>query len=154
MADAYFTRAFYKHILGKPLNIYDMEDIDPQYFKNLKWILENDIKDLEFTFRFNYFFILVKFQNIKFYFLSIERDNFGKLEVHDLIENGRNVMVTNENKKLYVEKVCYAKMAQDIKDQIESFLRGFNELIPRDLISVFDSMELELMISGLPDIDS
>lgn len=45
-------------------------------------------------------------------------------------------------------------MAQDIKDQIENFLTGFNELIPRDTISVFDSMELELMISGLPDIDS
>ena len=51
MADAYFTRAFYKHILGKSLNIFDMEDIDPQYFKTMKWILENDVKDLEFTFR-------------------------------------------------------------------------------------------------------
>ncbi len=51
MADAFFTRAFYKHILGKSLNIYDMEDIDPQYFKNLKWILENDIKELDFNFR-------------------------------------------------------------------------------------------------------
>ena len=52
MADAYFTRAFYKHILAKPLNIFDMEDIDPQYFKNLKWILENDIKEIgDLTFR-------------------------------------------------------------------------------------------------------
>lgn len=64
MADAYFTRAFYKHILGKPLNIFDMEDIDPQYFKNLKWILENDIKDLEFTFRL---LILYLFVNLRIF---------------------------------------------------------------------------------------
>lgn len=45
-------------------------------------------------------------------------------------------------------------MAEDIKEQIQMFLAGFNELIPTNIISVFDSMELELMISGLPDIDS
>lgn len=28
LLDAYFTRSFYKHILGKPLTIHDMEDID------------------------------------------------------------------------------------------------------------------------------
>ncbi|GJT80579.1 disease resistance TIR-NBS-LRR class family protein [Tanacetum coccineum] len=31
--------------------------------------------------------------------------------------------------------------------------RGFNELIPRDLISIFNDKELELLISGLPEID-
>ena len=62
--------------------------------------------------------------------------------------------MTNENKKEYVDKICYAKMAQDIKEQIQHFLQGLNELIPMHLISVFDAKELELMISGLPDIDS
>ena len=45
-------------------------------------------------------------------------------------------------------------MAQDIKDQIEAFLEGFHELIPQKLVQIFDDRELELMISGLPDIDS
>mmetsp|Transcript_7014 Transcript_7014/g.6239 ORF Transcript_7014/g.6239 Transcript_7014/m.6239 type:complete len:108 (+) Transcript_7014:4162-4485(+) len=44
-------------------------------------------------------------------------------------------------------------MAQDIKDQIEAFLEGFHELIPQKLVQIFDDRELELMISGLPDID-
>lgn len=43
MLDAFFTRSFYKHILNKPLNLFDMEDIDPDYFKNLQWILLNNI---------------------------------------------------------------------------------------------------------------
>ena len=50
MLDAYFTRAFYKHILGKPLSYHDFEDIDPAYYKNLKWMIENDVKGLGLTF--------------------------------------------------------------------------------------------------------
>jgi len=30
---------------------------------------------------------------------------------------------------------------------------GFNELIPQDLFEVFDEIELELLISGVPEID-
>ena len=37
--------------------------------------------------------------------------------------------------------------------QIDAFLDGFHELVPPELISIFDAQELELLISGLPDID-
>ena len=53
MLDAFFTRSFYKHILNKPLNLYDMEDIDPEYFKNLQWILLNNIAGIELTFSYD-----------------------------------------------------------------------------------------------------
>jgi E3 ubiquitin-protein ligase HUWE1 len=32
-------------------------------------------------------------------------------------------------------------------------LEGFHELVPAELISIFDAQELELLISGLPDVD-
>ena len=50
MLDAYFTRSFYKHILGIPLTFHDMEDIDPEYYKSLKYITKNNCTDLGFTF--------------------------------------------------------------------------------------------------------
>lgn len=37
--------------------------------------------------------------------------------------------------------------------QIDAFLEGFHDLVPPELISIFDANELELLISGLPDID-
>ncbi|KAF3519801.1 hypothetical protein DY000_02059717 [Brassica cretica] len=40
-----------------------------------------------------------------------------------------------------------------IRPQINAFLEGFNELIPRELVSIFNDKELELLISGLPEID-
>ena len=40
-----------------------------------------------------------------------------------------------------------------IKTQIDAFLKGFNSVLPTDLLKIFDNKELELLISGLPTID-
>lgn len=135
LMDAFFTRAFYKHMNGTPLSYEDMEDIDPDYYKNLKWVLENDVTDFGIVF-------------------SYQADNLGALQERELIEGGSKIPVTNENKKEYIKLVCYDKMARTIKDQIEAFLDGLHDLIPKDLLKIFDPKELELMLSGLPEIDS
>ena len=72
---------------------------------------------------------------------------------YELCENGRNIRVTEENKHQYVDLVAEHRLTTAIRPQINAFLDGFNELIQRDLISIFNDKELELLISGLPDID-
>lgn len=72
---------------------------------------------------------------------------------YELIPGGRNIRVTEENKHQYVDLVAEHRLTTAIRPQINAFLEGFNELIPRDLISIFHDKELELLISGLPDID-
>ncbi|KAA8538199.1 hypothetical protein F0562_027807 [Nyssa sinensis] len=142
LLDVHFTRSFYKHILGVKVTYHDIEAIDPDYFKNLKWMLEHDISDiLDLTF-------------------SIDADEeklilYERTEVTDyeLIPGGRNIRVTEENKHKYVDLVAEHRLTTAIRPQINAFLEGFNELIPRDLISIFNDKELELLISGLPDID-
>ena len=71
----------------------------------------------------------------------------------DLKENGRQLAVTEANKREYVQLACQMKMTESIKSQIKSFLEGFYEIIPKDLIAIFNEQELELLISGLPTID-
>jgi E3 ubiquitin-protein ligase HUWE1 len=44
-------------------------------------------------------------------------------------------------------------MTGAIKAQIEAFTRGFHDLVPHSLVSMFNAAELELLISGLPEID-
>ncbi|KAG5080956.1 hypothetical protein AAZX31_02G201900 [Glycine max] len=142
LLDVHFTRSFYKHILGVKVTYHDIEAIDPHYFRNLKWMLENDISDvLDLTF-------------------SIDADEeklilYERTEVTDyeLIPGGRNIKVTEENKHQYVDLVAEHRLTTAIRPQINSFLEGFNEMIPRELISIFNDKELELLISGLPDID-
>ncbi|KAK2376185.1 E3 ubiquitin-protein ligase UPL1 [Trifolium repens] len=142
LLDVHFTRSFYKHILGVKVTYHDIEAIDPDYFKNLKWMLEHDISDvLDLTF-------------------SIDADEeklilYERTEVTDyeLIPGGRNIKVTEENKHQYVDLVAEHRLTTAIRPQINAFLEGFSELIPRELISIFNDKELELLISGLPDID-
>lgn len=71
----------------------------------------------------------------------------------ELIPGGRNIRVTEDNKHEYVNRVAEHRLTTAIRPQINAFLEGFNELIPRELISIFNDKELELLISGLPDID-
>ncbi|TQD73794.1 hypothetical protein C1H46_040671 [Malus baccata] len=142
LLDVHFTRSFYKHILGAKVTYHDIEAIDPDYFKNLKWMLENDISDvLDLTF-------------------SIDADEeklilYERTEVTDyeLIPGGQNIKVTEENKHQYVDLVAEHRLTTAIRPQINAFLDGFTELIDKELISIFNDKELELLISGLPDID-
>ena len=80
---------------------------------------------------------------------------YEKTEVTDfeLIPGGRNIHVIEENKDKYVDLVVEHTLTTAIGPQINAFLEGFNELIPRHLISIFNDKELELLISGLPEID-
>lgn len=132
----HFTRSFYKHMLGVSVLPNDMEAIDPEYYKNLKWILENDMEasGLELTF-------------------SLEIDDFGTMKNVELKPGGKSILVTEENKVEYVQLVTEMKMTTSIRSQIDAFLDGFHEIIPKELISIFNEMELELLISGLPEID-
>lgn len=72
---------------------------------------------------------------------------------HELIPGGRNIKVTEENKHEYVDLIAEHRLTTAIRPQINAFLEGFSELILKDLISIFNDKELELLISGLPDID-
>ncbi|GAB7352875.1 hypothetical protein MBLNU459_g3472t1 [Dothideomycetes sp. NU459] len=133
--DCHFSRAVYKRILGKPVSLKDMETLDLEYYKSLCWILENDITDVTFeTF-------------------SVDVDKFGVSETIDLIPDGRNIPVTEENKHEYVRLVVEQRLTKSVEAQLQKFLIGFSEIIPGELISIFSEQELELLISGLPDID-
>ncbi|KAL7799741.1 hypothetical protein V8C37DRAFT_89902 [Trichoderma ceciliae] len=135
LLDCFFSRAVYKRILGKSVSVKDMESFDPDYYKSLCWMLENDITDI----------ITETF--------SVEDDEFGVTKIMDLVPNGREITVTEENKHEYVRVVVEHKLLSSVKEQMENFLSGFHDIIPAELISIFNEQELELLISGLPDID-
>lgn len=113
-----------------------MQAIDPDYYKNLKMMLEYNLEDIGLDLT-----------------LSTEDHSFGRSRTIDLIKNGRNTKVTEENKEKYVSLVCQHRMTTAIEEQIKAYLDGFYELVKPDLISIFTAKELELLISGMPDID-
>ncbi|KAK3102129.1 hypothetical protein FSP39_009035 [Pinctada imbricata] len=136
LLECYFTRSFYKHIIGQAVKYTDMESEDYSFYQGLVFLLENNVEDLGYDLTF-----------------STEIQEFGVTEVRDLKPDGRNIQVTEENKKEYVKLVCQMKMTGAIRQQIKAFMEGFYDIIPKRLISIFNEQELELLISGLPTID-
>ena len=45
------------------------------------------------------------------------------------------------------------KLTEAIKEQIHAFQKGFYEIIPQKDIAIFDEQELEMIMSGLPDVN-
>ncbi|CAO3592000.1 unnamed protein product [Absidia cylindrospora] len=133
--DAFFIISFYKMILAKKVTVADMESVDNEFYRSLMWIMNNDITDvLDLTF-------------------SAEDHRFGEFVTIDLKPDGRNIEVTEENKKEYVALVAKWRITKRVEEQFKAFKEGFNQLIPQDLVNVFDERELELLVGGIAEID-
>mmetsp|Transcript_6730 Transcript_6730/g.6637 ORF Transcript_6730/g.6637 Transcript_6730/m.6637 type:complete len:782 (+) Transcript_6730:229-2574(+) len=133
--DAFFVGALYKMMLRKKVVLQDMEGVDAEFYRSLKWICDNDITDvLDLTF-------------------SAEDERFGEIVEVDLKPGGTQIEVTEENKHEYVELISEWKISKRVEEQFKAFIDGFNELIPQELVNVFDERELELLIGGLAEID-
>lgn len=72
--------------------------------------------------------------------------------VVELKPGGADVPVTEENKKEYVDAVVEYRINKRTKEQSDALKEGFFELIPQDLIAVFDERELELLIGGMSEV--
>jgi E3 ubiquitin-protein ligase NEDD4 len=133
--DAFFIGAFYKMILRKKVNLLDMEGVDAEFHRTLSWAMENDITDVIYS------------------TFSVEDERFGEKVTVDLKPGGRDIEVDNDNKKEYVELITEWRIQKRVEEQFNAFVAGFHELIPADLVNVFDERELELLIGGIADID-
>ncbi|XP_072379409.1 E3 ubiquitin-protein ligase Nedd-4 isoform X2 [Diabrotica undecimpunctata] len=134
LLDAFFIRPFYKMMLTKSIDLKDMESVDSEYYKSLLWIKENDPSDLDLTF-------------------SVDEESFGHTSVHELIEGGADINLDNSNKDDYIKCIIQWRFVGRVQEQMNAFLEGFSDLIPLNLIKIFDEHELELLMCGIQHID-
>ncbi|KAF9432328.1 hypothetical protein BGZ76_010958 [Entomortierella beljakovae] len=136
LLDAFFIVSFYKMILKKRVTLADLESVDADVFRNLNWLLddENGAETLDTTF-------------------STNDERFGEIVTIDLKENGSDIVVTEENKKEYVDLMTEWRITRRVEEQFKAFAEGFHQLIPQELVTVFDERELELLMGGISEID-
>uniref|UniRef100_A0A8D8VAB3 HECT-type E3 ubiquitin transferase n=2 Tax=Cacopsylla melanoneura TaxID=428564 RepID=A0A8D8VAB3_9HEMI len=134
--DGGFTTPFYKMLLNKPITLEDIEGVDPELHRSLTWILENTLSNdvLDTTF-------------------AVEVNSFGVLKVHELKGGGKEMQVTEDNKKEYVRLYVNWRFMRGIEQQFLALQKGFTEIVPIHLLRPFDERELELVIGGLTSID-
>ena len=129
---ARFSLPYFKHILGVPVTFADLEFVDGQLTKSLKWILENKgVEDLYLTFSLT---------------VPCEDegdgdgsggDSSGALEL-PLKEGGADIDVTEENKREYVALAMRWTMLLAVQAELAAMMAGLFEVVPRELLRVFD----------------
>ncbi|CAH0476469.1 unnamed protein product [Peronospora belbahrii] len=124
-----------KLMLGYPLCFSDLEDVDPVVYNNLRWLLANDDADmlgLDFT-------VSIK-----------DGDRYHDVE---LVPGGKDIAVTDSNKIEYVERRWQYVLIESVSPQLQIFLRGLYEIIPRNLLLLFDPVEFDFLLCGSEEID-
>eukprot|EP00039_Didymoeca_costata_P029545 m.25094 g.25094 ORF g.25094 m.25094 type:complete len:915 (+) comp7676_c0_seq1:317-3061(+) len=129
-----FIMPIYKLLLGKGVSLDDMAQVDPTYHSSLMWMLENDITDvIENTF-------------------TDEQEVFGVIKQVELMPGGAKIEVTEKNKLDYVRRIVRHRLLNGVEQQVMALKRGFNEVVPRTFMDMFDECELELIVCGLGEI--
>ncbi|NXY43972.1 AREL1 ligase, partial [Ceuthmochares aereus] len=133
---ARFTRSFLAQIIGLRMHYKYFETDDPEFYKSkVCFILNNDVSEMDLV------------------FAEEKYSKIGQLEkVVELVAGGAQVPVTNENKILYLNLLAQYRLASQVREEVDHFLKGLNELVPENLLAIFDENELELLMCGTGDI--
>ena len=62
--------------------------------------------------------------------------------------------VDEGNKRIFLTLCARRRMVERVAAAVEAFKEGFHALVPEDYLAILDAGELELMLSGLPTIDT
>ena len=127
-----------KHVLGVPLSFSDLEFVDAEAFLNYAWLRDNGGAEdlcLDFTI-----------------FADGDDEGAPKTPV-ELVPNGGDVPVTDDNKAEFLALVLKYKVLDAVAPQLAAFLQGFDDILPRTYLSVFDYQELQLLLGGVDEID-
>lgn len=134
LVDLPFATFFLSKLKQKYNYLNDLPSLDPELYRHLIFLkrYEGDISELEV-----YFVIL--------------NNEYGEKTEEELLPGGKNLRVTNENVISFIHLVANHRLNSQIRQQSSHFLRGFQQLIQKDWIDMFNEHELQLLISGSLD---
>ncbi|XP_052204385.1 E3 ubiquitin-protein ligase UPL6 isoform X2 [Diospyros lotus] len=134
LVDIPFATFFLSKLKQKYNYLNDLPSLDPELYRHLIFLKHygGDISELEL------FFVIVN-------------NEYGEQMEEELLPGGKNVRVTNENVITFIHLVANHRLNFQIRQQSSHFLRGFQQLIQKDWINMFNEHELQLLISGSVD---
>ncbi|XP_019096388.1 PREDICTED: E3 ubiquitin-protein ligase UPL6-like [Camelina sativa] len=134
LVDIPFATFFLSKLKQKYNYLNDLPSLDPELYRHLIFLkrFKGDISELEL-----YFVIL--------------NNEYGERTEEELLPGGNDMRVTNENVITFIHLVSNHRLNYQIRQQSSHFLRGFQQLIPKEWIDMFNEHELQVLISGSVD---
>ncbi|KAJ1446181.1 hypothetical protein M885DRAFT_425390, partial [Pelagophyceae sp. CCMP2097] len=135
LLDAPLNRVLLKHIVAEPVGIDDLRLVDYDLWKHLRQLRDiDDLDALALTF-------------------SIDQVSFGAVSQRELVAGGADVAVTAGNLEDYFGLRMRERVLEVCRRGLSAFLKGVYAVVPPEALMLLSARELELAISGLPDID-
>uniref|UniRef100_M4BPZ5 HECT-type E3 ubiquitin transferase n=1 Tax=Hyaloperonospora arabidopsidis (strain Emoy2) TaxID=559515 RepID=M4BPZ5_HYAAE len=131
LVEPQFAAFFLNKLLGKFNYIDDLHSLDPELYTSLMRLKHYDgnVEDLALTF-------------------SVSEVQFDKVVTRNLLPDGSNVPVTNENRIRYIHLMANYKLNVLTSIECAAFLMGFRDLIPGSWIQMFAPAEVQMLIGG------
>ncbi len=135
-----FNKMVYQLILGEKIELNDLVFIDKPLYNSMKHLvtMKDECAD-----------------NIglcEIYFTYQYKGDDGRMYEENLIENGYDILVTQENLDLYIEKRIEHFTKSQLRG-INQIIQGINSIFPVEYLKIFTSDQLGLLINGTPFID-
>ncbi|GAA5926390.1 ubiquitin-ubiquitin ligase HUL5 [Sporobolomyces koalae] len=133
LIDVRFAAFFLAKWLGKQSYLDDLASLDPELYagllklKNYPGNVEDDLS-LNFT---------------------VTDEDFGVSRTVDLIPNGSEIPVTNENRMQYIVLMSNYRLNVQIAQQSKAFERGMFEIIPERFLRLFNAPEMAILVGGV-----
>ncbi|XP_042466129.1 E3 ubiquitin-protein ligase UPL6-like [Zingiber officinale] len=134
LVDIPFATFFLSKLKEKSNFLHDLPSLDPELYRHLLFLkhYKGDVSELEL------YFVVVK-------------NEYGEQTEEELIPGGKDMRVTNDNVISFIHLVANYRLNYQIRIQSLHFLRGFQQLIQKEWIEMFNEHEIQLLISGSLD---
>ncbi|GAA6016983.1 hypothetical protein JCM11491_006119 [Sporobolomyces phaffii] len=133
LIDVRFAAFFLAKWLGKQSYLDDLASLDPELYagllklKNYPGNVEEDLS-LNFT---------------------VTDEDFGVSRTIDLVPNGSEIPVTNENRMQYIVLMSNYRLNVQIAQQSKAFERGLFEIVPERFLRLFNAPEMAILVGGV-----
>ncbi|GLE04262.1 hypothetical protein PINS_up013173 [Pythium insidiosum] len=139
LVDVPLSDVLLKHILSVPVSFADLEASDATLARSMRLLWETPLDDIDDDDDDPY---------------ALDFSVYHPLHgIVDLVPNGRNVVVTEANKREYIARFTQWQLAQTMADEVAALVSGVYDVLPMHLLAPFSYHELRLLLSGSPEID-
>uniref|UniRef100_A0A7S4BN04 HECT-type E3 ubiquitin transferase n=1 Tax=Chrysotila carterae TaxID=13221 RepID=A0A7S4BN04_CHRCT len=135
--DLHFPPLLYRRLMNEPVVFDDLREVQPDLHRGLCALRQFE-GDVESTFMADH---------------TIVTNSFGHSVVHELVPDGANVPVTNENREEYLRLYVDYLLVSGVRVQFDAFQRGFLKLCDGPAFSFLTALELEELTCGTPVLD-
>ncbi|KAK8578412.1 hypothetical protein V6N13_116257 [Hibiscus sabdariffa] len=127
LVDIPFATFFLSKLKQKYNYLNDLPSLDPELYRHLIFLkhYKGNISELEL------YFVIVN-------------NEYGEQTEEELLPGGKNIRVTNENVITFIHLVSNHRLNFQIRQQSSHFHRGFQQLMQKDLIDMFNEHELQV----------